>query len=331
VPALDGLCESEEPDLARGLARGLELRQDDDLDTLLIQALPRAHDVGLAAMLEVLARRGRPIEPGIADFARHPNASVARAAAMLMWACPDRRPSRCSHPAGSERGSDSMSGYQSTELILATLEGPALPVIAAVRGYLAHVHASNEEACYVIDDPAGSAGPTECWEQLEPTNEHMAEAIEVGCGVRLDLEICVGRSRHPAMLCVMPVGGGQISATLKLASSVIDAIYAYDRSMEDFDDEAKRGLVELCIGFTRAAGAQGFLLQRDGKRLTPLTAQEIAAELQVRVRNWEIGGVCQSFMSLQALCRSQGSKDRKYLYASVTGLTIYDLVHPVKY
>jgi uncharacterized protein (TIGR02270 family) len=91
VPALDALCESEEPDLARGLARGLELRQDNDLDTLLIQALPRAHDVGLAAMLEVLARRGRPIEAGIADFARHPKASVARAAAMLLRACPDHR------------------------------------------------------------------------------------------------------------------------------------------------------------------------------------------------------------------------------------------------
>lgn len=224
-----------------------------------------------------------------------------------------------------------MSGYQSTELILATLEGPALPGIAAIRAYLAHVHASQEEACYVIEDPSGPAGPTECWEELEPTNERMVEAIAVGCGVRLDLEIRVGRFRHPAMLCVMPVGGGQISATLKLASSVIDAIYAYDRSMEDFDDEAKRGLVELCVGLTRAAGAQGFLLQRDGKRLSPVTAQEIVAELQAGVRDWQIGGVSQSLMSLQALCRSQGSKDRKYLYASVTGLTIYDLVHPVKY
>jgi hypothetical protein len=224
-----------------------------------------------------------------------------------------------------------MSGYQSTELILATLEGPALPGIAAIRGYLAHVHASKEEVCYVIDDPSGPEGPTQCWEELEPTNEHMAEAIEVGCGVRLDLEIRVARFRHSAMLCVMPVGGGQISATLKLASSVSDAIYAYDRSMEDFDDEAKRGLVELCVGLTRAAGGQGFLLQRDGKRLSPLTDQEIAAELQVRVRDWQIGGVSQSLMPLQVLRRDQGSTDSEYIYASVTGLTIYDLVHPVKY
>jgi hypothetical protein len=132
-----------------------------------------------------------------------------------------------------------MSGYQSTELILATLEGPALPAITAIRGYLVHVHASNEDACYVIDDPAGPEGPTQCWEELEPTNEHMAEAIEVGCGVRLDLGIRVGRFRHPTMLCVMPVGGGQISATLKLASSVIDALYAYDRHHRSHDNQPR--------------------------------------------------------------------------------------------
>jgi hypothetical protein len=225
-----------------------------------------------------------------------------------------------------------MSGYQSTELILATLEGPALPAIAAIRTYLAHVHAAKEDSCYVIDDPSGPEGPTECWEPLEPTNERMSEAITAGCGVRLDLEIRVGRFRHLAMLCIAPVGERQVSATLKLESSVIDAIYAYDRSMEDFDDEAKRGLVELCVGLTRAAGAQGFLLQRDGKRLSPVTAQEIVAELQVRVRDWQIGGVSQSLMPLQVLRRHEGEpKDRKYIYASVTGLTIYDLVHPVKY
>jgi hypothetical protein len=225
-----------------------------------------------------------------------------------------------------------MSGYQSTELILASLEGPALPVIAAIRGYLAHVHASKEGSCYVIDDPAGSADPTECWEQLEPKNERMTEAIELGSGVRLDLEIRVGRFRHLAMLCVLPVGERQISATLKLASSVIDAVYAYDSSMEGFDDEAKRGLVELCIGLTRAADAQGFLLQRDGKRLSPLTAQEIATELRVRVRDWQIGGVSQSILPLQVLRRHEGEPtDSEYIYASVTGLTIYDLVHPVKH
>jgi hypothetical protein len=224
-----------------------------------------------------------------------------------------------------------MSGYQSTELILATLEGPALPGIAAIRTYLAHVHASNEDACYVIDDPAGPEGPTQCWEEIEPTNEHLAEAIAVGCGVRLDLEIRVGRFRHLAMLCIAPVGERQISATLKLESSVIDAVYAYDRSMEDFDDEAKRGLVELCVGLTRAAGAQGFLLQREQIPLSPVTAQEIVAELQVRVRGWRIGGVSQSLMPLQVLRRHEGSTTSKYIYASVTGLTIYDFVHPVKY
>jgi hypothetical protein len=90
-------------------------------------------------------------------------------------------------------------------------------------------------------------------------------------------------------------------------------------------------LVELCVGLTRAAGAQGFLLQRDQIRLSPVTAQEIVAELQVRGRGWRIGGVSQSLMPLQVLRRSQGSKDSKRIYASVTGLTIYDLVHPVKY
>jgi hypothetical protein len=53
--------------------------------------------------------------------------------------------------------------------------------------------------------------------------------------------------------------------------------------------------------------------------------------LQVRVRDWQIGGVSQSLMPLQVLRRDQGSTDSEYIYASVTGLTIYDLVHPVKY
>lgn len=117
----------------------------------------------------------------------------------------------------------------------------------------------------MLRDPGacGPEGPTECWEPLEPTTERIAEAIEIGYGVRLDMELHVGRFRHLAMLCIAPVGDRQVSFTLKLESSVIDAVYAYDPSMEDFDEEAKRGLVALCLGLTSAAGAQGFLLQRD--------------------------------------------------------------------
>jgi hypothetical protein len=224
-----------------------------------------------------------------------------------------------------------MSGYQYTELILATLERPTAPLLEAIRGHLEHQHDAKESACYVIQDPAGPEGPDEPWERLEPTNDRIAEAIEIGYGVRLDLEIRVGRFTHLAMLCVAPVGEKQVSFTLKLASSVIDAVYAYDRSMEDFDDEAKRGLVALCLGLTTAAGAQGFLLQRDQKRLSPITAQEIAAELRVRVRDWQIGGVSQSILSFHELQRIKQAKTNKRIYASVSGLTIYDLVHPAKY
>lgn len=145
-----------------------------------------------------------------------------------------------------------MSGYQSTELILATVDRPVAPVLEAIRGYLVHEHAAQEDACYVIQEPYGPEGPSECWEPLEPTSERISEAIEIGYGVRLDMEIRVGRFRHLAMLCIAPVGEHQVSFTLKLASSVIDAIYAYDRSMEDFDDEAKRGLVALCLPPSRA-------------------------------------------------------------------------------
>jgi hypothetical protein len=224
-----------------------------------------------------------------------------------------------------------MSGYQPTELILATLDRPVAPSLEAIRGYLEHEHASEEQSCFVIQDPLGPEGPSECWERLEPTSERISEAIEIGYGVRLDLETQVGSFRHPAMLCILPVGDRQVSFTLKLASSVIDAIYAYDRSMEDFDDEAKRGLVALCLGLTTAAGAEGFLLQRDELRLSPISAREIVGELRVRVRDWQIGGVSQSLLPMHELRRQEGSKTGKYIYASVTGLTIYDLVHPVRY
>lgn len=224
-----------------------------------------------------------------------------------------------------------MSGYQSTELILATLERPVAPRLEAIRGYLEHEHAAQEQSCFVIEDPYGPEGPSECWERVEPTGERIAEAIEIGYGVRLDMDIRVARFTHPAMLCVVPVGEREVSFTLKLASSVIDAIYAYDRSMEDFDEEAKRGLVALCLGLTTAAGAPGFLLQRDELRLSPITAQEIVAELRVRVRDWQIGGLTQSLLPLHELRRHEGSKSNKYIYASVSGLTVYDLVHPVKW
>ena len=224
-----------------------------------------------------------------------------------------------------------MSGYQPTELVLATLERPVEPRLEAIRGYLEHEHAAQEQGCFVIQDPAGPEGPSECRERIEPTSERIVEAVEIGYGVRLDMEIRVGRFTHPAMLCVVPVGDREVSFTLKLASSAIDAVYAYDRSMEDFDEDAKRGLVALCLGLTTAAGASGFLLQRDQLRLSPIGTEEIAAELRVRVRDYRIGGVSQSLLPLHELRRIKETKDPKYIYASVSGLTVYDLVHPAKH
>jgi uncharacterized protein (TIGR02270 family) len=90
-PALDALCETDEAELARGLGRGLELREDAGLDALLVRALGNTRDVGLAILLEVLFRRGWPAEPWIARFAQHGDARVARAAALLLRTCPDRR------------------------------------------------------------------------------------------------------------------------------------------------------------------------------------------------------------------------------------------------
>jgi uncharacterized protein (TIGR02270 family) len=89
--ALDALCETDEAELAKGLGRGLELRDDGGLDALLVRALGNTRDVGLAILLEVLFRRGWPAEPWITRFAQHPDARVVRAAASLLRTCSDRR------------------------------------------------------------------------------------------------------------------------------------------------------------------------------------------------------------------------------------------------
>lgn len=224
-----------------------------------------------------------------------------------------------------------MSGYQPSELILATHEGPALPVLTATLQHLVHEHGATADDCYVIANPADPDALEHCWEHLEPTDVRMAEALDLGFGVRLDIKLRVGRSRHLAMLCIVPAGEGRVSVTIKLDSSVIDAVYAYDRSMEDFDDEAKRGLLALCIGLTRAVGAPAFLLQRDGDRISPLTTQEITEQMSERTRDWHICGAAQALVPLQMLRKQEGATDYRCIYASVTGLTIYDLVHPVKY
>jgi hypothetical protein len=222
-----------------------------------------------------------------------------------------------------------MSGYQSTELVIANVKRPAIEVASDLRGYLSRVHAACESTCLLISEPFGAEGPAQAFEPLEPTNERIAEALDMGYGVRLDEEIRVGTFRHLAMLCFARAGD-QVSTTLKLESAVIDAIYRYDRSMEEFDEEAKRGLVELCLGVTNAAESEGFLLLRDQKRLSPLSARDIAAELQQRVRPWEIGGVVATLLPLAELRRLKGARSHKRIYPSTTGLTIYDLVHAVK-
>ena len=46
---------------------------------------------------------------------------------------------------------------------------------------------------------------------------------------------------------------------------------------------------------------------------------------------WSLGGVSQSLLSLRELRRQEGSTDNKDIYSSLSGLTVYDLVHPFEY
>lgn len=224
-----------------------------------------------------------------------------------------------------------MSGYQRTELVLAGRFGADEPTIDQVRAYLLVEHDAEEAACYLVQEPWGPTGLSEIDESLSPTGKEIATALEVGYGVRLDCEIRIARFRHLAALCIAPVSEAERSVTLKLESSVIDAVYRYDRALEEFDDEAKLGVLRLCVGLTAAARADGFLLMRDETKLTHMRPEEVASEMRERKRQWHIAGVRQQLLTLEELRRIKKSKDPAFIFTSTTGLTIYDLVHSMKY
>lgn len=224
-----------------------------------------------------------------------------------------------------------MSGYQLTQIILATLPRPASVALAAVRAYLQHRHGLNESGKrrHLVSLDLESR-KYEFSGSIDSTGEAIDDALELGYGAFLVQDVRIGKYRYPIGLFIIPVGDDECSFIWKLDSDPIDAVFAYDRSLEKFDPEAKRGVLELCLGLTDAAGAKGFLLAPDDDRLVTLSAPEIAQELRVDNLSWSIGGVDSSLLSVRELQKSEGTRDPKYIFSTATGLTVYDLLLPIE-
>jgi hypothetical protein len=224
-----------------------------------------------------------------------------------------------------------MSGYLPKQIILASLKVPASKVLEAVEAYLRHRHGL-DETCerrhlvslerqtrkYELSGPLGSTG------------EALDEALELEHGAFFVQTVRIGQCRYPIGLFIIPEGDDACSFIWKLGSDPIDAVYAYDSMLRKFDPEAKRGILELCLGVTEAAGAKGFLLAPDDDRLVALTAAELVEEIRVHRLVWSIAGVDSSLLSVRELQKSEGTRDPKRIFATATGLTIYDLMHPIK-
>ncbi|MCY0989473.1 hypothetical protein OV203_20200 [Nannocystis sp. ILAH1] len=162
------------------------------------------------------------------------------------------------------------------------------------------------------------------------TGEAIDEALGLDYGVFLVQEVRIGKHRYPIGLFIIPEGKDECSFIWKLDSAPIEAVYAYDFFREKLDREAKQGVLELCLGTTEAAGAQGFLLARDKDRLEALTAAKIAEEMRVRHLPWSIGGVDSALLGVRELQKSEGTRDPKSIFSTTTGLTVYDLLFPLK-
>ncbi len=232
-----------------------------------------------------------------------------------------------------------MSGYQPMSLVLATMSKPVAPVADAVYAYLRAKHGYKEGELdgehSLISTPHAADITNELgWDAIEhPTPDEIAEGLDLEYAVRVGQEIRIGRWRFSTAMFYAPVAKDAFSLTIKLESSILEAVHCWDEMLEQFDEDAKQGLVELCLGVTDAAGASGFLLERDTFALQPVSADEILRELHERNRRWSIGGVEQSLISREALTKSETGRTRpvRDIYTSTTGLTVYDLVFPRKY
>jgi hypothetical protein len=232
-----------------------------------------------------------------------------------------------------------MAGYSPTDLSLTPLEVEAGTLCPAVFDYLADKHRlsrSLESAVsrFVHDPRSGE------WVGAEPIAaqpDSLASILEEYRGLQITGKLKIGKWTHAAtvLLYFATARDKRICVELKLYSYAYEAVFDYaPRSEGGFNEEAKNGLVGLCVGLAVATQTGGFMLRFDDGEIRPLELEEILAKLrrpELTVHGKRPGlvtGVRGEIMPLAEI-ESVWGKGR-HAYEAIGGYSVLDLLWPIE-
>lgn len=178
-----------------------------------------------------------------------------------------------------------MSGYQQTALILSGMSRQAGESgFVSVFEHLVEYHNLDPD----LENGVGRL-EFECssleWagtERVEVREQSLRQLIRQEQWLRIRADIRIARKLHGAEIYSYPISneGGRTGLMLRLESSAYLAVYG-DRLPHFglYDEEARDGLIALCLGVTLAAGSDGFLYDFDPGKPTRLTVEELQKRL----------------------------------------------------
>jgi hypothetical protein len=112
--------------------------------------------------------------------------------------------------------------------------------------------------------PEIANGSTE-WVPAEPTHRssEIGDLLAACPGIQVGIDIMLGGVDVPGELTVAPVNAGangKLELRIFLSEAAYEAIFPSDGDDDEFNEQAKRALVELCVDCATAVSTPGFVL-----------------------------------------------------------------------
>jgi len=177
-----------------------------------------------------------------------------------------------------------MAGYEQTALVLPEMrrEQAETGLAAVVDLLVEHYRISPDLKDCVAHLEFDSSNE---WTRTLPI-DHGGKSIEELIAdyrwVRISGDIPINRKMHGFEMYFYPVSttGDRVGLLLRLEASAYLAVYGERPSYYGlFDEEARDGLISLCLGVTDAYGGDGFVYDYDSGKLTRLTVEDLTQRL----------------------------------------------------
>jgi len=180
-----------------------------------------------------------------------------------------------------------MSGYTPIRLLFTPFNNDFDRIANAIFKYLSENHElqpsfGTQIAKLIFDPKNGKLTETV---EIDIEEKEIVDIVIKNKWVEVNRSLKIGRWFYDVSLFFFPkhIHEESVCLNIKFPSNVYESVYEFEPLEEGrFDEEAKKGILELCFGLANATNAMGFMLDYDHDELRVLEVEEILARLSDR-------------------------------------------------